>query len=78
MTCPSCGSNLAVSKAEAWDAACATPPKAADELKRLQLVEMAARAVAADRPARNSEDVLMYVKLNHLNALRAALGLEAI
>jgi hypothetical protein len=78
MTCPNCGSELAVSKVEAWDAACATPPKAEAELKRLQLVEMAARAVAADPPTRNSEDVLRYVKLNHLNALRSALGLEAI
>lgn len=39
--CPDCGSDNAVSKATAWDAAAAIPPKAKAELEELRAIKCA-------------------------------------
>lgn len=74
MSCPECGSETAVSKAEAWDAACSTPPKVKKELERLRLIENAARDVLKSPPG----VATMPVPRDALNALRAAFGLVAL
>jgi hypothetical protein len=73
MTCPNCGSQEAISKAEAWDAACAIPPKTKAELERLRLIAGAARDLVKNSPHPGNEQVVVVtVPVDLLSALQRA------
>lgn len=66
-----------VTKAEAWDALTQIPPKAQKELEALRAVAAAANPVALfcghHAP---KEAVTVAVPLEHIDSLRAALGMD--
>lgn len=77
--CPDCGSENAVSKAVAWDALTKTPPKVQAELDRLISIENRARDVALYGAHPGDENtVVVTVRIDDLNGLRAAFNLEPI
>ena len=79
MPCPSCNSDSAVDKAEAWDALALTPPKIQDELNRLRNLKAVARDVAIDglHPG-DEKTVVVTVRIDDLNKLRAEFGVDPI
>lgn len=75
--CPACGSEEAVAKSVAWDAAAEIPPKAAKELDRLHQIEIAVNALIAASPHPGSETtVVVTVPLEILERLATASGRE--
>jgi len=75
--CPKCGSEEAVAKSVAWDAAASIPPKIAKELDRLHAVEIAARALISSSPHPGSEEtVVVTVPLSMLDRLALATGIK--
>ena len=78
MSCPECGSGQAVSKSEAWDAACEVPPKTARELENLRGIASAALKMIRHSPHPGDEEtVVIGVPAELLNDLCRACGKDA-
>lgn len=71
MTCPNCQSNLAVSKVEAWDAACAIPKKVEKVYDELLRLEMTANKIVNSEP--KLDEVSRMVSLSLLKELESYL-----
>ena len=79
MTCPTCGSDKAVDKSEAWDALTSIPPKTEKELFRLRQIEAAARNIALYGQHEGDKDnEVTTVRLSYLNALRLTFDADTI
>ena len=72
-SCPDCGSENAVSKAEAWDALCEIPPKTKKEMSRLIRISNAAAYIANEGHHPGDENtVVTTIRVDFLEALQDA------
>lgn len=69
MSCPKCGADDAVPKAEAWDALCSIPPAVQKELDRLRSVEQAVKFMLRESKHRDGHNPKRNVDAQSLEAL---------
>jgi predicted RNA polymerase sigma factor len=75
VTCPKCGSDEAVAKSVAWDAACEVPPQAQRQIARLEAVVQIANLICQDGAQDvNGPEPVIAVNADLLLRLQAAVA----